>query len=284
MSFSQKIIRKLRTSWTPRSLLLFVLPLPLIPAMLVSLIKGDLSQTIVYLSAITLFLGGAILLRRGLVRGAEHSYRSFATTYKRSTQVPIKTLGAVAVSLGTTVCSYFAVQHSLVFSTMLGMLTFLGVYLSYGLDPKREKPTVKGGYGLTPNEIMDVLLQAEQKIEAIEQAGRHVGNKELSVRLQRISALAREVLLMLEEDPGDLHRARKFLYVYLDGAQKVSAGYARAHGQTLATELENNFREVLITIEEVFIEQQKQLIDNNIVDLDVQIEVLSTQLKREGIL
>jgi hypothetical protein len=39
----------------------------------------------------------------------------------------------------------------------------------------------------------------------------------------------------------------------------------------------------LITIEDVFAEQERKLLETDLMDLDVQIEVLAKQLKREGI-
>lgn len=88
---------------------------------------------------------------------------------------------------------------------------------------------------------------------------------------------------MLEQDPRDLRRARKFLNVYLDGARQVTQGYAKTHGRMTTPELEDSFRRVLTTIEEVFAEQQQKLLEADVTDLDVQIEVLTTQLKREGV-
>ena len=96
--------------------------------------------------------------------------------------------------------------------------------------------------------------------------------------------LAGDILKLLEEDPRDLRRARKFLNVYLDGAQKVTEGYAKTHARVAAPDLDDNFRRVLVTIEEVFQEQQQKLLETDITDLDVQIEVLATQLKREGVI
>jgi hypothetical protein len=48
--------------------------------------------------------------------------------------------------------------------------------------------------------------------------------------------------------------------------------------------LEQNFRNVLETIESTFQEQHQKLLEEDLFDLDVKIEVLNTQLKREGIL
>jgi hypothetical protein len=71
--------------------------------------------------------------------------------------------------------------------------------------------------------------------------------------------------------------------VYLEGAEQVTQGYAATHRLADFSELEQSFRSVLVTIEEVFGEQQKRLLDADLLDLDVKIEVLHKQLKREGI-
>ncbi len=62
--------------------------------------------------------------------------------------------------------------------------------------------------------------------------------------------------------------------MYLDGARSVTEGYAKTHKKGASEELEANFRNVLVTIEDVFAEQQAKLLQNNELDLDVQIEVL----------
>ena len=47
--------------------------------------------------------------------------------------------------------------------------------------------------------------------------------------------------------------------------------------------MENNFRNVLDTIETVIEEQKGKLLENNLTELDVQIEVLQMQLEKEGV-
>lgn len=154
--------------------------------------------------------------------------------------------------------------------------------LLYGLDPSRQA-AVAQSRDANVQQVGAALQQAEQKILAIEQACGRIDPPELRQRLTRISALARDVLAEIARDPGDLRRARKFLNTYLDGAQRVVGGYAEAHANGRAPLLEENFRRVLVTIEEVFAQQHQRLLENDLRDLDVQMEVLEAQLKREGL-
>ena len=111
----------------------------------------------------------------------------------------------------------------------------------------------------------------------------HLGNRELEQRLQRIAARGREILDQIAARPDERFRARKFLNVYLEGAERVASRYTRGHPLARGGELERNFRSVLVEIETAFEQQLKRQTAQEAFDLDVQIEVLRKQLVREGI-
>ena len=103
-------------------------------------------------------------------------------------------------------------------------------------------------------------------------------------RLGRIVAQGRAVLAQIEKDPVR-PAARAPLSGHLPGRHpRRGAASTRQQQQDLAdTELAANFRHVLETIERVFAEQEQVLKRNETMDLEVQIEVLRTQLEREGV-
>ena len=80
-----------------------------------------------------------------------------------------------------------------------------------------------------------------------------------------------------------MRRARRFLVTYLEGAERVATGYAHRHRHDRDGELESNFRRVLVTIEQTFEQQYQRLLAHDLRDLDVQIEVLEQQMRREGL-
>lgn len=264
---------------TIKGLMLFVLPLPVLFAAIGALGRGNLSNLFDNAVCYGLFLWGALLLRRGLRTEADYTRRQVAKA-----PWPLKTLGSAVIALATALTAWSSAQYSLPIAVVFGGLALLGCYLSYGFDPRGAKRFTDRDGVDTTDRVIEALTQAEDSIAAIERATRDIRNAEFNSRLRRIVAQARQILAMLEEDPRDLRRARKFLNVYLDGAKQVTEGYAKTHGRVTAPELEDNFRRVLTTIEEVFTEQQQKLLETDVTDLDVQIEVLSTQLKREGVI
>ena len=134
-----------------------------------------------------------------------------------------------------------------------------------------------------PREVTEALEEARVKIATIDAASRDIHNPELKRRIHRINANAMDILTTIADDPATLKRARRFLNVYLSGVQQVTEGYAEVHQKQDNQKLEQNFRNVLVTIEDSFALQQKKMREKEVLDLDVQIEVLNTQLKNEGV-
>ncbi len=261
-----------------RGLLTFLLPLPVLVAAVAALARGDVASLFDNTVCYGLFLLGAVLLRRGLQSELEYDRRRVAKA-----PWPLKTLGGGVIALATGLTAWTSAHHPPFMALVFGLLALLGCYLSYGFDPRGAKRFTDSDGVDSTERVLEALTQAEDSITAIEQSTRDIRNAELNGRLRRIVAQARQILAMLEQDPRDLRRARKFLNVYLDGARQVTQGYAKTHGRMTTPELEDSFRRVLTTIEEVFAEQQQKLLEADVTDLDVQIEVLTTQLKREGV-
>ena len=264
--------------YSPRGLLLYFLPMPLLPATIIALGKGQLAGILVNAAGFTLFMFAAWCLRKGLQ--AEHIYAN--SSIARPPKKPLKMIAAVIAALTTGMIAWLGAGHSLPVGLMFAGGAFLGMYLSYGFDPRDEKK-IAAAHGYSGDEILRALEDSSRIIRSIEQANGRIRNAELNRRIERICEVADRILAEIEADPRDFRRARKFLNVYLDGARQVTEGYAKTHQHSQSGELEQNFRNVLDTIESVFQEQHQKLLEEDVFDLDVKIEVLTTQLKREGI-
>lgn len=265
-----------------KGILLYFLPLPLLITAIGSLMKGNVIDTLITGGLFAAFMVSATIARHGFRLQGEYEKRKIA----RAPSTPFKTIAAMFISITTGLVDWWSSHFAMTAipeSVLVGAVAFLGFALYYGLDPRKNK-TGNISIGVTVEEVLDALEAANVKIEAIEQARRKIKNPEFNTRLQRITNKAREVLTSIEDDPTRLASARKFLKVYLDGTQKVTEGYARTHLNETPQALETNFSRVLDSIESTFDEQHSKLLENRQFDLDVQIEVLQTQLKREGVI
>lgn len=271
--------RQQAAALTPRKCrLLWLLPLPLIPAMLFALAGGQSTAFVGNAFSYGLFLAGAMLTRHGFRQEVNQRQQRF----QKSIRWPFKTMGGLTVALATALTAWAGAGHDLPIAIGFGAGAFAAFVLLYGVDA-RQVPVKMKEYAGNMQPVAEALQQAEQKIFSIEQAGSRIHQQELNERLARIITLARDILTEIARDPRDFRRARKFLNTYLDGAERVVNGYAETHTHLRNQTLEDNFRRVLVTIEEVFGEQYQRLLENDLRDLDVDIEVLENQLKSEGL-
>jgi 5-bromo-4-chloroindolyl phosphate hydrolysis protein len=269
-----------RFQW--RGWLLYILPLPLLPAAIIALMTDHTMAAIARAIGFALAMFAATLIRKGIQLQIEGQQRRFK---RRASTLPYRMIGAAVLAFAMFVVANWGIfnqNYSMFDSLLFALAVLLGCYLYYEFDPAQKDPKI-AAVGITTEELIELLDEAEERIGAIEQASKDINNVEFRDRLKRIVREARAILDTIEEDPVDARRARKFLKVYLDGAKQVTEGYVRVHRNEANPVLEDNFRRVLITIETVIAEQQEKLRENNTHDLDVNIEVLQMQLEKEGI-
>ncbi len=264
-----------------KGLLLYALPLPLLIASMLALARDHVVPAIALGGGFAISMVAANLTRRGIRIEQAARRRKIV---RRTSVVPYKSVGALLLAAGVWLAAWFGSGYGLIVSILFGGVAAFGHHLRYGNDPKRVGAETSQ-VGVTAEEVLEVLNEAEGRIESIESVASSFNNSSLRDRLLRIATDARNILDIIEEDPRDLKRARKFLKVYLDGAQQVTTGYARAKSLAGGSELalSDNFKRVLDTIEEVLEEQRLKLLENDLNDLDIKIEVLQLQLEKEGI-
>lgn len=245
--------------------LLFLLPLPLLIKVFISLGQGDFDNFLISAIAVAVLFSGAWITRSGLRQ---------AKRRPMSSTLPLKSIGGGIIAAGAGLTAMIA-GHNLAIGVCFGLAALLGFYLTYGFDQRLKLSSNK--------DVAAALEEAYRKLEKLEAAGDDIGSRDFRERLGRITAWGERILDRIGDDPEDFRRARKFLNVYLDGAQQVTEKFTKAQKDGNSAELEDNFRTLLSDMETVCEEQYEHLLDDDLVDLDVQIEVLTTRLKREGV-
>jgi hypothetical protein len=262
-----------------RGTLLYLLALPAGLASVAQLAGGDAAGALAGLGAAFAIGLAAWSNRRGLVDDLVAPDRR----YTRGNGPLYKYLAASSLGAGTGLMAAGAADHGLITAALFAGLSIAGYHLVYRLPPPKLLLAAAPGRVGSDRALHKALADAEQRVLAIEKAAIGIGNRELEQRLQRIAGQGRAVLELIAARPDERFRARKFLYVYLEGAERVAERYAQAHRIVRGGELEQNFRNVLIEIERVFAIQIVQLSEQGVTDLDVQIAVLRRQLEHEGI-
>lgn len=262
-------------AWTLR-----LVPITLIFPALMNLLVGNLAGITGVAIAFGCCYGAMRLVEAG--REAEQDFER--RTIAKAPRVPQKLLGSIVLGLGVAVAA--TATAGLGLGIALGAIAGLGGVLAYGLDPRQDKgidPAIAAKAGVRLETVVEAITEAEQKLIQIDRSARRIQNRELRDHLHRITTEGRNILLEIERDPGDIRRARRFLVTYLDGTRNVVESYVAQQRDLADSPLKENFRHVLGTVETVFAEQLDVLKKNESLDLEVQIDVLKTQLEREGV-
>jgi 5-bromo-4-chloroindolyl phosphate hydrolysis protein len=267
-------------AWLPvvKAAALFVIPTPLFFAALIDLISGDLGRLAQTGTGLLSFWGAGALMWRALVAEA----RYFLGERPDPPAYPLKAASLALTALGTGLAGLAGGQN-LIVALLFAILAAIGHGAFYGRDLRPKHVTVTRVDGLDIDAITAQLKQAYGRLRGIDAAARNIAVAEFGERLTRITNIGRDILAEIERDPRDASRARRFLNLYLDGAEKVTTQYAQTHRQLRSRPLEENFRQLLVDMEQNFSDQRKKLLENDELALDVDIEVLNARLKRDGI-
>jgi len=172
-----------------RGFLLYVLPFPLLPAAFFALMDGEPLKAIARAAGFVLAMVAATFIRKGIRLDNEARKRRLR---RRASTVQYRLIGAGLVSVGMFIVAWLGLsgQNSIFVSALYGVAVMLGCYLYYDFDPARKDPEI-AAVGITTEELIELLDEAEGRIAGIEQASGQIHNIEFKDRLRRIVKEAR---------------------------------------------------------------------------------------------
>jgi 5-bromo-4-chloroindolyl phosphate hydrolysis protein len=257
---------------------LFVLPAPLSIAAVAALVTGDASRFAIVATGLASLWAAGFLALKALVAEAHY----WLGARPDPPEVPLKLLSAVLTALGVALAA-LAAGHTLAATLVFVMVAALGHLAFFGRDLRPPRITVAEVNGIDLGAVTEQLKQSYRRLRGIDAAAQLIAAPEFRERLLRITAVGRDILVHIERDPADAARARRFLNLYLDSAERVTSEYARHQRQIRGAPLDDNFRTLLVEMERTFTEQQKRLVERDMTSLDVDIDVLNTRLRSEGL-
>lgn len=254
-----------------RSNLLFFVPL----VFLVRAFTGTPQQLIWGLSAAALLLLAAWLTREGVRAHEAYDARKVA----RRPAFPRKIAGSLLIGAGLF-CGGMLSGQGLVMPLLFG-LAGAGLHLfAFGPDPMADKG-MEGIDSFQTERVARAVDEAEKHLAGMKDAILRARDRALEARVDRFAATARNLFRTVEEDPGDLTAARKYLSVYLQGARDATAKFADLYAQTRDPKTRADYEALLADLETTFASRTTAMLSNNHGDLDVEIQVLRERLAFE---
>ncbi|WP_305972453.1 MULTISPECIES: 5-bromo-4-chloroindolyl phosphate hydrolysis family protein [unclassified Mameliella] len=253
-----------------------VLFIPGVVLAILSINDGAIGLAAGLAGAATLLLG-AWLLRDGLIAESAYHERKIA----RRPAIPRKIFAAVLCGVGAGIAAWRSepgLIAPLIFGGAAGVL-HIG---AFGIDPLKDKG-MEGVDTFTQDRVAKVVDEAENYLNAMTDAVKRAGDRQVEARVDRFTVKVREMIRTVEEDPRDLTGARKFLGVYLMGARDATVKFADIFSRQQDRDARSDYMMLLTDLEESFDKKIDKLLADNNEDLNVEIEVLRDRLQREGV-
>ncbi len=219
---------------------------------------------------------GALLTREGLQAEAAYDARRVA----RRPAWPRKLFGGVLTGLGLAVGAW--APGALAGAALIGVAALALHYLAFGPDPMRDKG-MEGIDTFQQDRVARFIAEGEGYLAGMQDAIRRVADRRLEARVAVFAETARELFRRVEEDPGDLAAARRYLGVYLLGARDATVKFADLYTHTRDARALADFEALLTDLEGNFAARTRSLIEGGRTDFDIEMQVLRERLAREGI-
>lgn len=273
-----------------RTVILFVLPTPLLFAALSAIGGGAAVHMLLLLLAYGCLMLGAWLVYQGQRAHAEYDLREIA----RPPAMPRKIVAAALAGIGVFLASWIGAQPTglaqmggqYVTSTIFGLAAIGAHLLAFGIDPLRAKglDSISAISAAEVERVMTAVDEAEAKLKVIEALADRVDDDEVSDRVHALNRTVRHMIAMVERDPRDLGRARRYLGVYLKGAQDAMRKYADQHEHYAGDpKIREQFLAMWTDLEASFARGRETLLIDDRTDLEVEIEVLRDRLGQEAV-
>ncbi|WP_112873014.1 5-bromo-4-chloroindolyl phosphate hydrolysis family protein [Paracoccus endophyticus] len=247
-----------------------------VPFLLGAFFQGDAMGMATNLAGFGITAAAMWLTREGLQAEAAYDARRVA----RRPAIPRKLFGGILTGLGLAVGA--AEPGAFAGAAVLGLTGSALHWLAFGPDPRRDKG-MEGVDAFQQDRAARMVAEAETRLRAMSDAILRVGDRRLEARVAMFAATARALFDRVEQDPGDLTAARRYLGVYLQGARDASVKFADLYVQTRDEKARRDYELLLDDLERSFSALTQRLHAGGRTDMDIEIEVLRDRLAREGV-
>lgn len=224
---------------------------------------------------------GLLLLAAWLTREGERAHEAWeARQIARRPAIPRKLFASVLTGLGIGLAAW-APGSDMIAPALLGLVGGGLHLLSFGMDPMRDKG-MEGVDAFQTERVATAIAEAEKHLTRMREAALPVADRQIMERIDRFAATARTMFRTLENDPRDLTAARKYLSVYLNGAQEATARFAQIYGTTRDPAAREDYAALLDDLDTRFAQRTEVLLSNDRERLDIEIEVLRERLAQEA--
>lgn len=193
-------------------------------------------------------------------------------------------LCAAFLAAGVFLLLFLGLHWNLVVAILLGVGVYFGLFFALKSDRKSAAVTLES---MPDGEQLQKLLDdAQADLTAIDGAVRRIRAPSVRENARGLSRTGMRILLYLRKNPEKIRLARRFFTYYLDATAKILQRYVEFQDTDLHTpqieEILRKTADALPVLNRAFERQFTHLMQGELLDVEADIEVLTSTLKMEG--
>ena len=254
------------------ALFIYVMLLPLFISVIYSLFAAEYLKFVMKLGGFALLFLAASLASRGIRESIVYEEAKIAKA-----PFPYKGVAAFVLAGGIFYLGYIVGHKNLFESIFVSILALVGMFVYYGVDPRRDK--VPAQTGMDTDILLETLEEARSKVESLEKHAGAISDPVLRREVEKSALKAGDIIGYIESDPSIVRRARRFLVVYVDGVESVVEKYISIEKSGIGEDTKMNLRNMLEELQKRFDAEAQRLRADEHFELEVEIEALKEELK-----
>ncbi len=180
---------------------------------------------------------------------------------------------------------FIIIDIPFLFSLFIALASFGGSSLILKGSGKKRGIIIPGK--VSNQNLQKALQSGYNKLKEIKKFNPQVRSKYVSHTLNEIENIIEKILIEIKRDPDDLRRAEEFLDYYLDSTIKILSKYVELTTHDIKdADIEKSLlrvEEMLDSLKIAYSKQFTRLLNNDINSLDVELNMLESMLKAEGL-
>ena len=182
------------------------------------------------------------------------------------------------VAAGVTFLAVFFLGKNLVIGLVLGIAAFIIFAVLF-----RPSGTIKiSGYSV--KELADILGDGEEDLKEIQQHVAKLRDPNIKGQASAILKTIQDILKELKARPENISAVRKFFKYYLPTLDSILGKYERIEGGVIKPEQKQLVSKYLGDIKKAMDKQYANLFEDDMLDLSVEMEVMTNACKQDGLL
>ena len=181
------------------------------------------------------------------------------------------------VAAGVTFLAVFFLGKNLVIGLVLGIAAFIIFAVLF-----RPSGTIKisGSRG----KELDILGDGEEDLKEIQQHVAKLRDPNIKGQASAILKTIQDILKELKARPENISAVRKFFKYYLPTLDSILGKYERIEGGVIKPEQKQLVSKYLGDIKKAMDKQYANLFEDDMLDLSVEMEVMTNACKQDGLL